>query len=216
MQKKYICLIYLFFIIIPIFSYSENEIVKKIAEELLINYDKKPYSDLTEKMYLATARKSYKRLLDLWVIYYETGKEIKFEHDFIIINTMMIIKEYSSKETGDLFILKMDKIMKLSIENFEMFKNAVLDYGLPKDINEINCDYIDRCMLNKKYFEIQKDLYTRERKLKEEIRNIMTSQELRKILTIQIFVYELIMKLRDKTIERHLRSFEEQLGSENL
>ncbi|HOV14517.1 MAG TPA: hypothetical protein PK771_09560 [Spirochaetota bacterium] len=211
MNSKKITFLFITLVSLSAFSYSEKEVVKRISEQLLINYDNKPYSELTEKIYFMAARKSYKRLLDLWVSSYYTGKPMKFEHDFIILNTISIIKANSSEEVALLFESKMDQLMDLSIKNFEMFKNAVMENPLPKDINEITCSYIDKCMLNLKYFEVQKDLYTKERELKQDIRRIMVSNELKNSLTFQIFFYELIMKLREKTIDRHLNSFMELL-----
>jgi hypothetical protein len=178
----------------------------QIMTALTINYDKKPADTALEKIIHQASKKSYIKLLVLWKENYKDISKVKIEIDPVINDIIKIIEKYSSKKEAELFTKQFEQLMMLSLENFGMYLNAVKESKYSTDLTNITCDYIDLCLSNLKYYKIQKELYQRETFLTASIHSFMLKPEVKDKLWFYIFVHNLLIKYRQKTINRLLNS----------
>jgi hypothetical protein len=209
-MKYFILIILILLPILSIFSgeqYADFEIKKQISKELIENYDKKPCNSPFEKFLLALGKPAYKKLLLRWVENNSDINSIEVEIDPAVLIIGEIIKKNSDKKTHALFYDNAYKLFFICVENFQMYLAAVKEKKLPPRLEEITSDYIDECLLNYKYFIIQRNLYDKERLLKKNIREIMTDPRLKDKLGFYIYFYNLIEKIRNATIEKLMSDY---------
>lgn len=186
---------------------TEYDIVNRITFILIENYDKKPVENNIERLIHLFGKKSYIKLLSLWRENYKDIENCQYEFDNHLNYVIKVINDNLGKETKDNFIFLVKKLVICSLKNFNMYYTALLEYGLPENINQISCEYIDKSLQNLKYYKIQSELYNEENIYMDEIYKIINDVRIRDKLFIYNFFYKLVMKYRKKTTERLLKNF---------
>ncbi len=136
-------------------SFSDDELAGQITRVLIASYDKKPVDSSLEKIIHQAGKKSYIKLLGLWVKNRSRMSSINFEMEPAAQNITRIIEKNSSHEKALYFKQLFEKLMMISMENFQMYFNAVKESKRDVVLQDITCGYIDECLFNMKYYNIQ-------------------------------------------------------------
>lgn len=188
-------------------SFTDEQLVNHISDILLVNYDKKPTETLMEKILKDVGKKSYIKMLEVWKkSYNEIDKAEIVLNPTLKLMIKKVERDFNKDEVDYLYKL-WDELLKLSLRNFSMYLDAVKSNPLPKDIKLITCDYIDQCMLSDEYYQYQVFLYEEEARLKDEILQILMDERVKNKLYFEIYFYNLINKIRKKTIDRLLSNY---------
>jgi hypothetical protein len=190
---------------------TDFELASRIRGLLIANYDKKKYDSVVEKIILDLGKKTYIKMLDLWIRNFDDIDDVKFEVDPVLNHTISVIRNSEGEYCSEYFISLIKEMMSLSLKNFKMYFDAVKENGKSIGINDLNCDLIDNCMYNMKYFNIQKSLYGRETEIRSELKSIMSDKKVKDRIVFEYYCFELLSKIRQKTIDRHLKHFLEKI-----
>ncbi|MBN2547312.1 MAG: hypothetical protein JXB50_16030 [Spirochaetes bacterium] len=213
-MKKISILILLTFInnFLPGASFTDKEIADQIVKSLEENYDKKECDSAFEKLLMDINKKSYLKLLNGWKKFYYDITLVQFDNEPVLNEITNILEKNTDNRKVEEFKKLIYELKFICLENIKLYFNAVQENALPENIEEIDCNFIDHCMLNFKYYNLQKNLYNREFYIKDNIKRILSDKRVKIRLGFYIFIFELAAKQREKTVKRLLDNYLVQLN----
>ena len=182
-------------------SCDDNELAVKIAEVLIENYDKKTSDTILEKVIHSLSRKSYINMLEIWKKNFMDISKTEFKIDPSLNQLFRIIEKNLPEDQSIYFRSLFYRMMMLTLENFQLYFNAVKEYSVRIELNEITDEIIDQSLNNLKYYRIQTKLYSEEKEITSSIRTIMFNPAVKNKIGFYIFVFDLLMKYRNNTID---------------
>jgi hypothetical protein len=198
-------------ILLTFYIYSKNDfnnnlIAKKITQILIEEYDK--YEDFTalEKLVLKIGRPTYVDNLYIWQNNYDNINEIKIVLHPKLDHMAKIVDKHLEKNTAIRFRNLLEELTLLGFKNLEVYYMSVKEYLENNNLTYDNIDVklIDTSMCNIKYYNIKKELYTRESVIKNEVQKIMKYDKVKHRLAFYSFALKFLNKIRVKVIQRDM------------
>lgn len=197
----------------PLLYAQEDLLPRKIAALLKESYDHKKTDSAGERFLLVMGRRNYFRMLDLWAETYPHLDTLPYTPDPSVLWLKKRMQNELNEEELSNFEGYFIEIQHLTLANFTMYLEAIKTYALSDgEYSTLSCAEIDSCLAHEYFTNMQKELYRKEERITGQIESVLSDERVAAKLVIERSLFNFIIAMRKKTIERLLA---ERSGTEN-
>lgn len=194
-------------------SRNDDKLIKEIVRLLIIAYDKYEDMGFTEKMVLKYGRPAYLENLAIWQEHYHNidGITIKLHPRIrLLVEKIEDAGEYKKARRMETLL---KRLTYLGYSNLSLYYTSVKEYGSSIKPEELDLELLDDAFCTPGNYTIKKEFFAEEKAIKDEIKSILSSKELRFKLAFYLFAFNFLNGIREKIISKDMEKMARKLES---
>jgi hypothetical protein len=217
MRKTVIIIMLFIFAVSLSFTLNDDLIASNIADVMIKEYDNYKNKSYIEKMILKMGKKAYVESVLDWKEKYKNLGTVRIKLHPTIHYIVSVGDKHLPPEKASYFSYMFENITMLAYDNLQTMYLAVKDYLTQKKLSEdkIDLPLIVEATIQPKYYKMKIDMYNKEDYLKKQIRETMTSDELKYRLGFYVFAFDFFNKLRDGIIKKDIEMMQAKISLAN-